>query len=138
MAQNLVKIRISNHKLMMTLTDTIKLPTTIDSAVFVTLIDIIEDGFHFSCIFQSIQSQGKKFYNQIQQNFADFNQPSCTELKIKLKNSQNFSVNSHLLKFVSLCNDLRRIRYQIMCRCEGYGFQAVYSRIGYVNQSVWV
>ena len=23
-----------------------------------------------------------------------------------------------------------------MCRSEGYGFQAVYSRIGYVNQSV--
>ena len=28
--------------------------------------------------------------------------------------------------------------YMGMCRCEGYGFQAVYSRIGYVNQSVWV
>ena len=25
-----------------------------------------------------------------------------------------------------------------MCRSEGYGFQAVYSRIGYINQSVWV
>ena len=25
-----------------------------------------------------------------------------------------------------------------MCRCEGYDFQAVYSRIGYINQSVWV
>jgi len=25
-----------------------------------------------------------------------------------------------------------------MGRCEGYGFQAVYSRIGYINQSVWV
>ena len=25
-----------------------------------------------------------------------------------------------------------------MCRCEGYGFQAVYSRIGHINQSVWV
>ena len=25
-----------------------------------------------------------------------------------------------------------------MCRCEGYGFQAVYSRIGYINQTVWV
>ena len=25
-----------------------------------------------------------------------------------------------------------------MCRCGGYGFQAVYSRIGYINQSVWV
>ena len=25
-----------------------------------------------------------------------------------------------------------------MRRCEGYGFQAVYSRIGYINQTVWV
>ena len=25
-----------------------------------------------------------------------------------------------------------------MCRCEGYGFQGVYSSIGYINQSVWV
>ena len=25
-----------------------------------------------------------------------------------------------------------------MCRCEGYGFQAVYSRIRYANQRVWV
>ena len=28
--------------------------------------------------------------------------------------------------------------YMGMCRCEGYGFQAVYSRIGYINQRVWV
>ena len=26
--------------------------------------------------------------------------------------------------------------YMGMCRCEGSGFQAVYSRIGYINQSV--
>ena len=25
-----------------------------------------------------------------------------------------------------------------MSRCEGYGFQAVYSSIGYINQSFWV
>ena len=25
-----------------------------------------------------------------------------------------------------------------MCRCEGYGFQAFYSGIGYINQRVWV
>ena len=25
-----------------------------------------------------------------------------------------------------------------MCRCEGYGFQAVYSSVGYINQSVWI
>ena len=28
--------------------------------------------------------------------------------------------------------------YRGMCRCEGYGFHAVYSSIGYINQSVWV
>ena len=28
-------------------------------------------------------------------------------------NSQNFSVNSHLLNFVSLCNDLRNILEEI-------------------------
>ena len=37
----------------------------------------------------------------------DFNQLSYTELIIRLMNSQNFSVNSHLLKFILLCNDLR-------------------------------
>ena len=30
------------------------------------------------------------------------------------------------------------VGYIGMCRCEGYGFQVVYSRIGYINQSVWV
>ena len=25
-----------------------------------------------------------------------------------------------------------------MCHCEGYGFQAVYSRMGCINQSIWV
>ena len=24
------------------------------------------------------------------------------------------------------------------CRCEEYGFQAVYSSIGYINQSIWL
>ena len=28
--------------------------------------------------------------------------------------------------------------YMGMCRCEGYGFQAVSSRIGYINQSIWL
>ena len=33
---------------------------------------------------------------------------------------------------------LPHMGYIGMCRCEGYSFQVVYSRIGYVNQSVWV
>ena len=30
------------------------------------------------------------------------------------------------------------IGYIGMCCCEGYGFQAVYSGIGYIDQGVWV
>ena len=30
------------------------------------------------------------------------------------------------------------IGYIGMCHCEGYGFQAVFSGIGYINQRVWV
>ena len=33
---------------------------------------------------------------------------------------------------------LSYIGYIGMCFCEGYGFQAVYSRIGYINQNIWV
>ena len=66
-----------------------------------------EDEFHslFHC--RKYSTPREKFYNQIQQNFVDFNQLSYTELIIKLMKSQNFSLNSHLLKFVSSCNDLR-------------------------------
>ena len=34
--------------------------------------------------------------------------------------------------------DRQYMGYIGVCCCEGYGFQAVYSRIGYINQSVWV
>ena len=43
-------------------------------------------------------------------------------------------IYSHLCQ----CRVLPYIGYMGMCRCEGYGFQAVYSRIGYINQRVWV
>ena len=33
---------------------------------------------------------------------------------------------------------LPNMGYIGMCRCEGYGFQAVYSGIEYINQRVWV
>ena len=68
---------------------------------------IIKVEFHFLFHCPKYSIPREKFYNQIQQNFVDFNQLSYTELINKLLNSHNFSVNSHLLKFVSLCNDLR-------------------------------
>ena len=34
--------------------------------------------------------------------------------------------------------ELPYIGYIGMCCCEGYRFQAVYFRIGYINQSLWV
>ena len=40
------------------LEDIIKIPTTMDSALFVTLAQL-KTNFIFSCIVQSIQSQGK-------------------------------------------------------------------------------
>ena len=43
--------------------------------------------------------------------------------------------------FVTACNPggvLPYMGYIGMCRREGYGFQAVYSRIGYINQNVWL
>ena len=74
---------------------------------------MIEDEFHFLLHCPKYSIPREKFYNQIQHNFVDFNQLSSTELLIKLMNSQNFSLNSHLLKFVSLCNDFLIICYQI-------------------------
>ena len=68
---------------------------------------INEDEFHFLFHCPKYSIPREKFYNEIQQNFVDFNWLSYTELIIKLMNSQHFSVNSHLLKFVSLCSDLR-------------------------------
>ena len=72
-----------------------------------------EDEFHFLLHGPKYSIPREKFHNQIQHNFVDFNQLSSTELLIKLMSSQNFSLNSHLLKLVSLCNDFVIICYQI-------------------------
>ena len=74
---------------------------------------MIEDEFHFLLHCPKYSIPREKFYNQIQHNFVDFNQLSSTELLIKLTNSQNFSLNSHLLKLVSLCHDFLIICYQM-------------------------
>ena len=101
-----MKIRISNHKLMI---ETGRYNQTSRNERFCLICNsgIIEDEFLFLVNCPKYSIPREKFYHQIQQNFVDFNQLSYTELIIKLIKSQNFPVNSHLLKFVSLCNDLR-------------------------------
>ena len=101
-----VKIRTNNNKLMI---ETGRYNQTPHNDRFCPVCNygIIEDEFHFLLHCPKYSIPREKFYNQIQHNFVDFNQLSSTELLIKLMNSQNFSLNSHLLKFVSLCNDLR-------------------------------
>ena len=96
-----MKIRKSNHKLMI---ETGRYNQTPHNDRFCPICNsgIIEDEFHFLFHCPEYSIPREKFYNQIQQNFATY-----TELIIKLMNSQNFSVNLHLLKFVLLCNDLR-------------------------------
>ena len=39
---------------------------------------------------------------------------------------------------VGVGKELPYIGHICMCCCEGYRFQAVYFRIGYINQSLWV
>ena len=104
--KDFVKIRISNHKLMIK-TGGYNQTSRNDRFCPICNSGIIEGEFHFLFHCPKYSIPRGKFYNQIQQNFVDFNQLSYTELIIKLMNSQNFSVNSHLLKLVSLCNDLR-------------------------------
>ena len=60
----------------------------------------MKTNFIFSWIVQSIQSQGKTSTIISNKNFVDFIQLSCTELVIKLTNSQNFTVNSHFFHYV--------------------------------------
>ena len=46
-----------------------------------------------------------------------------------------------LVKFLTPGGGGRELPYMGyigMCRCEGYGFHAVYTGIGYINQRVWV
>ena len=102
MVQNLVKIRISNDKLM---TETERYNQTPHNDRFCPIInsDIIEGEFHFLSHFPKDSIPREKFYNQIPQSFADFNQLSCTELKLKLMNSQNFSVNILPRRLISPC-----------------------------------
>ena len=68
---------------------------------------IIEDEFHFLLHCPKYSIPKEKFNNQIQHNFVNLNKLSGTELIITLMNSQKVFLNSHLLKFISLCNDLR-------------------------------
>ena len=71
----------------------------------VCISGMIGDEFHFLLHCPKYSIPREKFYDQIQHNFVDFNQLSSKEIQIKLMNSQNFCLHSHLLKLVSLCND---------------------------------
>ena len=76
-------------------------------------------------------------------SFAEFNVPTLYIL------ANQVLFRSYFLRHIRLRPRLRSrggggggvlpyMGYIGMCRCEGYGFQAVYSRIGYINQRVWV
>ena len=63
---------------------------------------------------------------------------NSVKLLVKIKPNHQFQL--FLLKHLGVIPGgvLPYMGYIGMCRCEGYGFQAVYSRIGYINQNVWV
>ena len=64
------------------------------------------------------------------------------DLKLKVSDC-SFVVLHRTIQQESVCEHPRGgvlpyMGHIVMCRCEGYGFQAVNSSIGYINQSVWV
>ena len=70
-------------------------------------------------------------------SFAEFNVPTLYIL------ANQVLFRSYVLRHIRLRPRLRSRGGGVlpymgsgMCRCEGYGFQAFYSRIGYINQSV--
>ena len=79
-------------------------------------ISVVKDWSKFSLTMLSVLTAGHKAYEGLVTLLSHIHQtpfPDC----------------SCLLQYMG---------YIGMCRCEGYGFQAVYSSIGYINQSVWV
>ena len=80
-------------------------------------------GFVLSHVFKVRVSGTRKWPN----NFRCLTFLPCNSVNVK-----------HDHWFTSPGGVLPGMGYIGMCRCEGYGFQAVYSRIGYINQSVWV
>ena len=73
-------------------------------------------------------------------SFAEFNVPTLYIL------ANQVLFRSYVLRHIRLRPRLRSrgggvlpyMGYIGMCRCKGYGFQAFYSRIGYITQRVRV
>ena len=104
--KDLMKLRISKYRLMI---ETGRYEQTPHKDRFCPVCNsgIIEDEFHFLLHCPKYSIPKGKFNNQFQHNFVNFNKLSSTELIITLINSQKVFLHSHLLKFISLCNDLR-------------------------------
>ena len=69
--------------------------------------------------------------------YPERNITECTLVVIVFSVNAGKVINTRR-KVVEAWGVLPCMGYIGMCRCEGYGFQAVYSSIGYINQSVWV
>ena len=80
-----------------------------------------KEEFHFLVHCPKYSIPKEKFFNQIQHNFGKLNELSCTELIIKLKNLQNFSLNSPdtclRLKFLNRQDRLRLRDYSTLAAC---------------------
>ena len=75
--KDLMKIRISNHKLII---ETGRYNQTPHNDIFCPVCNsgVIEDEIHLFLLCPKYSIPREKFYNQIQQNFVDFNQLSCS------------------------------------------------------------
>ena len=102
----LVKLRVSNHKLMI---ETGRYNQTPHDKRLCPVCDsnAIEDEIHFLCYCPKYFKLRNEFFAQIQSHLHNFQQLSYSDLVIKLMNSEDIYLNLRLTNYISLLNNLR-------------------------------
>ena len=101
----LVKLRVSNHKLMI---ETGRYTQTPHDKRLCPVCDSneIEDEIHLLCYCPKYFKLRNEFFAQIQSHLHNFQQLSYSDLVIKLMNSEDIYLNLRLTNYISLLNNL--------------------------------
>ena len=102
----LIKLRISNHKLMIELGRYNQVPRE-NRTCPVCRSTQIEDETHFLFHCPKYTSLRNEFYNKIKSQLPNILFLPINELIIKLMNTSNYFVNIYFIKFISSCFDFR-------------------------------
>ena len=102
----LVKLRISNHKLMIEIGRYNQVSKD-NRTCPICGSNQIEDETHFLFYCSKYSSIRNEFYKKIQFQLPNIKFLPINELIIELMNTSNYLINIHLIKFISSCFDFR-------------------------------